>query len=223
MSVLQGEELWELAQKGVLCDLVLIEQPKTGQPKEHTVHKLVMFAQCPFFRSLFSLTSMKDSDTNKIIINTEADEANLLEFVIRTMYNMDCLSNECRTFVKEHDMTTIMHLYILCSYLQLSMHTYLIERFITEHVDISDITLWWRAREDQELLVPKCIENIVQKYLASSLLYNGAEKTAFISVKALKCLWPTMSNDPISNAVHIFLDNLYEASAVQSDSSDSCE
>ena len=208
MTAVNKQTYWDLAKAGKLCDLTLIEKTADGQAKEHLVHKLVMYAESPYFRSFFD-QDMRDKNTNRVTIETESTEP-LLKIVIEAMYAQSVRAEQLYyTYTGENDICETMHLYMICSYLGLEEHISYLQSAIKEFVSIGDLTMWWRKRQENQLIVPPAVETMVQSHLQASLKYIGAINEAYISVQALLNLWPSI-DDPVSKSVREFLGNLGE-------------
>ena len=209
MAAVDKQTYWDLAKAGKLCDLTLVEKTADGQSKEHHVHKLVMYAESPYFRTFFD-QDMRDKNTDRVTIETESTELGLLKIVIEAMYAKSGRAEQLYyTYTGEHDICETMYLYMLCSYLGLEEHISYLQTAIKEFVSIGDLTMWWRERQEVQLVVPPGVETMVQRHLQASLKYIGAINEAYISVQALLNLWPNI-DDPVSKSVREFLSNLGE-------------
>ena len=198
---------WELAKTGTLCDLTLIEETASGDTKKHSVHKLVVYASSPYIQKFFN-SEMKDNNTKNITIKSERESVGLLCIVIEAMYATPSRAEQIYyTYTGEHNITEIMQLYMICSQLLLDEHIQYIQIGIKEFVNISDLTRWWREREDY---VPPGVEDMVQDYLRASIKYIGAINEAFISVDALLNMWSKI-DDPLVVMVREFLGHIRKA------------
>ena len=206
MNEATKQTYWDLALNGTLCDLTLVEKSASGETKEHSVHKLIVYTASPYFKAFFD-QDMGDKDTNRIVIDTESPELGPLSIVIKAMYSPPSRAESIYyTYTGEHNITDVMYLYMICTFLQLKDHCEYLQDAIAEFINIGDLTRWWRDRKD---IVPVGIEEMVQKHLRDSVKYIGSVNEAFISVPALLNLWPNI-DDPISKNICDFLGSIVE-------------
>ena len=206
MNEATKQTYWDLALNGTLCDLTLVEQSTSGETKEHSVHKLIVYTASPYFKAFFD-QDMGDKDTNRIVIDTESPELGPLSIVIKAMYSPPSRAESIYyTYTGEHNITDVMYLYMICTFLQMKDHCEYLQDAIAEFINIGDLTRWWRDRKD---IVPVGIEEMVQKHLRDSVKYIGSVNEAFISVPALLNLWPNI-DDPISKNICDFLGSIVE-------------
>nr|QBK88249.1 MAG: BTB/POZ domain protein [Marseillevirus LCMAC202] len=209
MAAINNQDYWELAQKGTLCDLILVEKTATDTTTEYPVHKVIVYLAAPYFKTFFD-QNMKDSNTNRITIESESATVGLLGIVIEAMYATAGKAERIYyTFAGEHHIDKTMHLYMICLYLCLDSHMRYLRNGLRELVVIDKLTAWWRNRYESGKVVPPKVEEMIQDHLRKSIKFIGCHNEAYISVNALKSLWPT-TNDPIANSMHDFLDNIYE-------------
>ena len=161
---------WELAQNGQFTDFKIVEESTTGETREYTVHKLVIYKSSEYLQRLLD-SNMSEVTNNCVTIKTESPELGVINVVLEAMYSTNLLVKGIYWKYCDEDLHKLMYVYLLLHYLQSDTHLEMIDELF-DKFETFDLIKWWKVRIESGNFVPPGFEQKLRDRVKDCIFVN---------------------------------------------------